>query len=368
MQRTSKRLSVFAIVACVVAVLAFGGTAAFAAGTWWNPPEEGNTLTVGITNDDTLKEDILKANVVVDLYKVAAAEADETSETFNYTMTDEFAPTENDSAEVREALTIKSDPTNDDWDAMAEAAVGKINGLTPAKTTSMGENDQATVLGIEDGLFLVVAHGDGQDALHAASPNYGYTFKPILVAIPGKAAQDGVIRTDDSYGDWLPNVSIMLKPSQEPLYGSLRINKTVEGFYGEESTFVFHIVSTDGTYENYAAVMYPDPGYTIVKHIKAGTTVTVEEVYEGARQKAVGAVTSEEVTIKSDSAVESGDETIATVAFTNEQGVHIGGHGIENNFTLEKTGDGNDPSKWDWSGWIATPEYAVTDEPTQKAE
>ena len=346
MQRTSKHLSVFAIVACVVAVLAFGGTAAFAAGNWWNPPEGGNTLNVGITNDDTLKEDLLKANVVVDLYKVADAEADESFETFNYTMVEDFYPAESDSDEVKDALTIKSDPTNDDWDAMAEAAADKIAGVAPAASFPMNEAGEASQNGLADGLYLVVAHGEGQDPLYAASSMYGYRFLPILVALPGKARDDsGAIRTDDSYGAWLTNVSIVLKPSQEPLYGSLRIQKTVDNFYGEPATFVFHIVSTDDSpfeYDNYASVYYTggEPAETTATHIKAGTVVTVTEVYPGGRFEPVGEyqnISPGKAIVADDQVTD--DNPIASVSFANHQITDIGGHGIENNFTLGEDGD-----------------------------
>ena len=109
--------------------------------------------------------------------------------------------------------------------------------------------------------------------------------------------------------------------------------------YVEPATFVFHLVGTtpDGKpYENYASVYYPSgtTNQTLGTKIPAGIEVTVDEVYEGARFRAVGSTTAK-ATIS--------NVITAEVFFENEpNGSGIQGHGIENNFNY----NGDD---WVWT-------------------
>ena len=189
-----------------------------------------------------------------------------------------------------------------------------------------------------------------------------FTFPPTIVALPSKAPDaDGVIKTDDSYGPWLTEVSIAMKPTPSPLYGSLRINKRVTDFAGEPATFVFHIVGTtpDGKkYENDASIYYTggESQSTTVTHIPAGTKLTVTESYTGARYELVTGDDAEK-TIVADIAVKDGTASIATANFTNKpNGSGLGGHGIENNFKLADGAQGDQPwSAWEWK---AVPEQS----------
>ena len=69
---------------CLFAALAFGGISAFADATWHGDGFE-NSLTVEATDTESMSEDIAKAGVVVDIYRVASAEKDSSFDTYNYT-------------------------------------------------------------------------------------------------------------------------------------------------------------------------------------------------------------------------------------------------------------------------------------------
>lgn len=397
MQRTSKHLSVFAIVACVVAVLAFGGTAAFAAGAW--PPEGGNTLTVNATasEDESFKADVIAANVTVDVYKIAEAEAQESYQTFKYTLLDQFVG-EGESASI--SVPEGSEDANAYWKDLASSAAKKLIKPTsdnsadwsrPVWSGPIDAEGKAVTDALGNGLYLVLAHGgeltygeEIESSLVAASPTYEYAFAPTIVALPSKLADpnvlphnDGspVIRTDDSYGEWLNTVEINLKPERGPLYGSLRIVKHIDGFEGEPATFVFRIQSVDdlgnpdGKYDNYASVYYTggeSVGETVT-HIKAGTKVLVTEEYEGARFKYVsgnGIVGP----IVADAWLKSGENrAMVQIDFTNEPtNITTGGHGIQNTTTMIPKGNDDSWNGWDWSDWVGAPAEEVVDPPSEE--
>lgn len=338
MQIAEKRLWAFAVAACLIAALAFAGAAMAAPGAWW--VQTGNTLTVSATNTAAYQEDIAKADVVVDLVKMADATPRDTDQAFTYEFTGEYS-----------GLSIGENPDARAWGALAADAAAI------AKTTAGGTVDAGKAIGkLDDGLYLVLAHGRGETgSLTAESDLYAYSFAPTVVALPSKQADaDGVIRTDGSYGEWVSDVSIALKPERRPLYGSLRIVKNVQDFSGEPATFVFHLTGTtpEGkAYDNYASVYFTGgtQAETVVTHIPAGTELSVSEEYGGARYELVSGDDGCKV-IVSDSAVAVGGR-MAEATFTNRaNGSGVGGHGIENNYELGDDGD--------WA-WTATPAQDV---------
>ena len=125
--------------------------------------------------------------------------------------------------------------------------------------------------------------------------------------------------------------------------------RAVEGYSGEETTFVYRIadVETDGKiYENFAAITVngEGAGSTVVTHIPAGLEVQVTEEYTGGRYQ-LASENGQKATIVSDVAVnrsEDDEVTMASVAFTNEpNGNHPGGgHGIENHYSFTPDGTG----------------------------
>ncbi len=347
MRKASKRLSVAVLAMCMLVALAFGGVAAWAADSGQGGD---NNLTVNVSDDP--ESDIAKAGVKVNVYKIADAQKNGTYDIYDYTFVAPFA------AELQSKYPL-ANMTAAQWEELAG----------DAKTIVEAESSQATavvsdapageaITGLQDGLYLVLA----PDAAGSARL---YTFQPAVVAIPNKASQvvDGrdVIMTSDDYGDWLSDVAITLKYSESPLYGSLRINKTVTNFSGEPTTFVFHITGTTPagtTYDRYASVYYSggESASTVVNHIPVGTKLKVFEEYTGARFELVTG-DDEEKTIVAD------EDQMAHADFTNRQtSSGTGGHGIQNSFTLQQ--DGEDESHYDWMLEV-TPDSSQTEKPAQ---
>lgn len=361
MQSVSKRLGAVALGVCLLAALVFGGVTAFAAVSWQGA-SFGNTLTIEATNNDEMKDDVAKADVVVDVYRVATAEKDASFDTYNYTWESPFGTGAVDTSKLNAA----------GWQELAVNAA-KAVGVASTKPDFVTTDAGKALEGIDNGLYLLMAHGkdadvtfaaDGTPELHAYSDIYDYVFEPVLVAVPSKAADEsGVIRTDDSYGPWLTDVAVTLKPERDPQYGSLRITKTVTRNVGEPRSFVFHITGElpDGTpygpegKGQYAQVYFEEGTYneTIVEHIPAGSKLTVtEELTSGTGYRLVSG-DSETKIIVADRLV-SDTNSMASAAFVNEpDGSTDHGYGIENKFVLSKTGEGE--SDWDWE-WIAVPE------------
>ena len=264
--------------------------------------------------------------VALGLFCVAVARADE-----DYVFTLTGNPADGASSAVSADLD-QAEVTLDVYklaDAIYEADEGGSgydtyryeSGMEPYTSGPFGEftlNDR--------GLYLVMAHGyvpaDGAhyDAQKGfAGVAYGdylrFLFPPTMVAAPTKWADaegsmSGVIYTDWDYGEWHDDAAIYLKSSYEPLYGSLRIEKAVEGYTGEETTF----------------------------------EVQVTEEYAGGRYQ-LASENAQKATIVSDVAVnrsEDDEVTMASVAFTNEpNGNHPGGgHGIENHYSFTPDGTG----------------------------
>ena len=361
MQRVSKRIGIIALAMCLLAALAVGGVMAWAEGEPdWAKHADGNTLTINATNTDTMAEDIATADVVYDIYQVATAEKNGTYDIYDYTWVEPFGSG---------AVDLSLYPTGSAWHDRAVELATRLEELSVRQSAEVLANADAAKLAESDikfqnGMYLVLPHGKDVDLidengllqLKAYSATWEYTFQPTLVTLPSKAAQgvdaDGypIINTADSFGDWLTEVTISCKPERAPLFGSLRIDKTVlnPSENPEPATFVFHITGTTPqgeAYDNYASIYYTGggSGSTTVTHIPAGTEVTVTEEYFGAKYVYVsdsdGTDNSAATTIIADRVVEAGT-VMANVGFTNDEtGGPGGGHGVENNVELAENGD-----------------------------
>ena len=134
--------------------------------------------------------------------------------------------------------------------------------------------------------------------------------------------------------------------------GNLEITKILSNFESSEpATFVFDITASAGknsegqdivVYTNVASLTFtgPDTKSVLLTGIPVGATVTVTEVYSGARY--VAEVTEQTAVIQP-----ADSQTPASVSFTNSyDNTGPGGHGILNSFTAVQSGDG-----YDWGGW-----------------
>lgn len=315
------------------------------------------TVTVEAGSSE-FAEDLASANVVIDLYRVADAEA---SGADGYTL----VPTE-----PYAGLALGSDRESVDWEALAQeaASIALDRGEAKAVTGApLGEPISRTDTGaaLTAGLYLLVARGAdiedytatvtndaGADALVtiALSEDYEYRFLPRLLAMPAleqesesDAPAEEPVPEDETAGDpvadgepsivWVYDLDVSLKLDRQPLYGAVEIVKTLRTYAaGEAATFVFDVeASLNGTvlYSNVASLTFTAPGSktVLLDRVPVGAVVTVREVYSGAHYDLQTAASQT-------AAVEAGQT--ARVEFINDYNAGAaGGHGITNNFTFD---------------------------------
>lgn len=341
-----RALAVLLSAACLVATL-FCGTA-MATGAPVNLTEKKSVTVLPSSKD--YEDDIAKADVVMDLYKVADARAVDGYDAYTF----DFGEG------VYSHLTVTDDMTNDDWHELAQAAAQATFGGQQAATPDAAGKAGDKIDELDAGLYLLIARGendtdnpvfDEQTRTYtsvARSELYEYTFSPELIALPTKAAQNVgieggeeqlVINTAQDYGDWIDDAVVQLKPSREHRMVDIVIQKTLQTYLeGEPATFVFEIEAdytegevTERVYSDVLALQFTAPGVqsSAPVRIQAGSDVTVTEVYSGSRYELVspanGIVTLENIQ------VDGGDANIAS--FTNTfSGSGNGGHGIQNHF------------------------------------
>ena len=297
------------------------------------------TLTVKAADnfaDEAEEQDFADANVVVDLYQVGSAVKDAKYDTYSYNLLAPF-----------DGLTLKEDMTTEDWEKLSGDAANVASGATPVVTgAAVGSKIEKTDGGadLEQGLYLVIAHGEGKEDLYAESSKYGYTFSPQLVTLPAKedANGDGTITTAVDDGEWLADASITLKYEKSDLFGSITIYKTVKDFEGEEALFIFLIEIYDGEElvgSNSKMIRIGKSGTesATLDRIPVGTRVVVKEDYKGGRFECVGEDVQEIEVVTA-----SGPNA---VYFENKPNGSVNGsHGIENAFTNEV--DENGKAHW----------------------
>ncbi len=294
--------------------------------------------------DDAARADFDEAGVVADLYLVAAGEKVADYATYEYIPTEPF-----------DTLSIDS-AGSDAWQQLAQKAAAIVK--KGATATVTGAALETPITKADDGeallpgIYLVLPRGEsvtdywttsGEDgsliATRAFSGKYEYIFSPLLVALPGKADgnDDGTVTTADDDGEWIFDMTLVLKFTMEENSAEIIIEKTVEDFEGEEAMFVFQVDAYRGeelVFSDIATITMTESGTVTVpvQGVPAGTDVTVTEVHEGTRYDVVG---EDSQTIED---IESGD----TFSFENSfNGSIVNGHGIENHFTWVENDDGS---------------------------
>lgn len=272
--------------------------------------------------------------ITVNLYRVASVDA-----SGNYTALTPYQ------ALNGRLGAVSSETTAQIWAELAAAAYAVVSpaadagdgetpapGDTPVKTVTFAAKDGGVVKDLKSGLYLAAA----EDVL---TEEYIYHFTPYLVSLPGNKYDPPAV-TDDT---WQKEVTVGLKPGEEPRYGSLRIEKTLKSYNQTlgGASFIFEIRAEKG-----GAVVYSDvrsltfdavgtKSVMIAEKIPVGATVTVTEVYSGACY---------EQTVKEQEKdrISQAGETIE-VKFTNDYDGRIhGGSSIVNAFEP----DAADPKKW----------------------
>lgn len=303
--------------------------------------------------EDSFGEDLINADVVVDLYQVARAVRTSGKDSYTFEVQPGYGFEIGDSPE---------------WEALAQQAASVALGGAGMPATVTGASTGTKIPDLAPGLYLLIARGrdltSPEDykmeiktkdplteeesiriATIAESEQYIYAYLPRLVAVPTKAADaDGVVRPD-SPGDWIFDVTVNLKPERKPKEGALEIVKTLTeyetmGENREEATFVFEITAVlDGevVYSNVESITFTGAGQqsVILEGIPAGAEVTVREVYSGA---------SYQLTVPGDRVAVIEAQDIVSVEFENEYNGHrTNGHGIKNQFVYDEEAEA-----WHW--------------------
>ena len=307
------RSTVIVLLALALLVSTIGGAQA-----------EETACSVTVTTDlsPAEKADLVTgAGLVLDVYQIAALDVDSVS----FTLLDPYT-----------GLALDVDNAD-----MAQKATALALGTTPLIANAQLDMP----LTLDPGLYLILAHGSLTDYVEnrtdsegnpqlvtlAKSGSFLYRFLPMLVSLPN--------RTDGE--DWDYNLTVPLKVEQT---GYVDIAKTLRTYEESEGTarFLFDVeAELDGELV-YSNVEYMDftAAETQVKRIEGlseGTTVTVTEVYSGARYRLEGSNT-QTVT------VEYGES--ATVTFVNDYyPSQVSGETVVNQFTY---GEGEYGGTWSW--------------------
>lgn len=334
--------------ALLFAVLALGLTAVAA-----SQPldlEKECALTVNPCDLDApqgkeLAKALRREGLVIDLYQVADLVKEEGVDSYGFSPSEPFA-----------ALKIEADMKAGDWARLAQQAAKTVReanpALTPLATPIAGEKTY-----LEPGLYLLVARGDDpkeywktitektgdkeEEKLVTQVKAEGklYRFLPELVAVPSKEAVNGEINTANP-GEWIYDLTVNLKPEEEQQFGQVEIIKRLLTYDTQRpATFVFRVkAELDGkvVFDEVVSLAFTAPGekHTLVDHLPAGATVTVEEVYSGSSYALVSSTAPESPVVNAEEALQ--------FTFVNDYdaGAPKGGS-ITNNFTFN--GD-----SWEW--------------------
>ena len=318
-----------------------------------------NTVTVDLakTNDningtDAEKPyDLTKANVVVDLYKIAGVTKDPKFETYSFNFADMTA-FDNDLVNRFKAAVTAENKNAVDWNKADETfadlgnEISKVvlqdiksdNPTFTAAVTAATAEGKITLSNVPAALYLMVPHGSDDDLKTPADyiiekkqtdseetwlrtiakdEMWKYVFTPQLLSLPGKTMDADtqsyeVQQYNTAYGEWTNSITVVLKPAPEPNIGDLRIIKILDTFAGPDpATFEFEIrwkekTASGGIKENvsYAQITFNEKDgpeaageyagkyydECIIKGFPIGTEVTVEEVHAGIKYHLVAGI------------------------------------------------------------------------------
>lgn len=298
------------------------------------------SLTIAPGGEE-LSADLEKADVVVDIYKVADAVDIEGQDSYTFAFLDGYEALED---------SYKKNPDNAAWRRMAQtAAKYALQGGEPLRR---GNPVNQRIGDLSCGLYLLIARGadikdyqttvkneDGTEDIVtiARSGSNSYTFAPELIALPSKQITDengDVVNTTGGNSPWIYDMSVTLKPSKEDRLGSLEIVKNLLTYsVNDPAVFVFQVeAELDGkvVYSDIVTMTFTEAGQKKVlleNKIPIGAQVKVTEVYSGASYKITSAK-EQSVTIEA--------EKVAQVTFTNDhEPTNHGGGGVNNHFTYD---------------------------------
>ena len=234
---------------------------------------------------------------------------------------------------------VSSTTSAEEWAQMAEDAMKivedkKIAPTADVKVTKPAGAAESTgvINNLETGMYLVQAET-------VQTSEYTYDFTPYLVSLP-----NNYYSKENPNDTWVYDVTTGMKPQQTQRYGDLEIVKDLTEYNAslKDALFVFQVEGTrhdKQVYSDVVSIKFNQAGEksVLVKHLPAGTVVTVKEVYAGGSYSNTSGDTQEAVI-----AAEGSTDNPASVSFTNTyNGKLIPGTGIVNHFE-KKNGE------WDW--------------------
>ena len=238
---------------------------------------------------------------------------------------------------------VSSTTSAEEWAQMAEDAMKIVKAKEEIASTAdvkVTKPEGATeftgvINNLETGMYLVQAET-------VQTSEYTYDFTPYLVSLPNNYYSKE--KPDDT---WVYDVKTGMKPQQTQRYGDLEIFKDLTEYNAslKDALFVFQVEGTrngEQVYSDVVSIKFNQAGKksVLVKHLPAGTKVTVKEVYAGGSYSNTSGDTQEKVIV-----AEGITDNPASVSFTNTyNGKLIPGTGIVNHIEIE---NGN----WDWKQW-----------------
>lgn len=290
--------------------------------------ETDRKCSLTFTLDDTEFAELRDLEIPVDVYKVADITEEAVYDTTNYT---DFADLELEK--------VSSTTTAEEWAKMAEKAMETVEnkGIKPTEKVKVTKPEGTTkstgvIRDLETGMYLVQAET-------VQSNEYTYDFTPYLVSLP-----NNYYSKENSDDTWVYDVTTGMKPQQTQRYGDLEIVKDLTEYNAslKDALFVFQVEGTrhnKQVYSDVVSIKFNQAGEksVLVKHLPAGTVVTVKEVYAGGSYSNTSGDTQEAVI-----AAEGSTDNPASVSFTNTyNGKLIPGTGIVNHFE-------NKDGEWSW--------------------
>ena len=185
---------------------------------------------------------------------------------------------------------------------------------------------------LKTGMYLVAAET-------VQTSEYTYDFSPYLISLPNNYYSGE--HPDDT---WVYDVTTGMKPQQTQRYGDLEIVKDLTAYNTslKDALFVFQVEGTrngENVYSDVVTIKFNEAGKktALVKHLPAGTEVTVTEIYAGGSYKNTSGDTQTATII-----AEGEDNSPVSVSFTNTyDGRLVPGTGIVNHFE-------NKDGEWSW--------------------
>lgn len=373
-------------------------------------PEGPYKITLNAPGDEAYA-DLVNADVIVDVYKVASAVPQDGTDAYTLSFEDAFKSTEQD---YIDKIQKPSEPGGTGVDsASVDAFAQTLEGiaLDPTKPVSHGSATVSTAGGTfsaevtidkgEAGMYLLIPHGNMADYIYVSEDPQStykatiangtakqYIFAPILVTVPNRGlTTDFGTGTIDASEFTYPievgntanreawdesEVDIDLKIGWKDLLTRFQINKDLVNYETmsnrtDPAVFVFRIDAVDNKGNNVFSdvrsislteATTSDP--ITIDNVPVGATVTVSEDYPGADYKCIGAaITGTTGNVDSNNVVtftsipapaeDEEDGALVLVTFKNDYTDTWKDSGsVTNKFTREKN-EGDGLISWKWT-------------------